>query len=52
MPNTPIFLSKLNRNFPEIAWSFQQKQRVETTGLHLDQIPLAYANMATSPPRF
>lgn len=27
MPNTPIFLSKLNRNFPEIAWPFQQKQR-------------------------
>ena len=27
MPNTLIFLSKLNRNFPEIVWPFQQKQR-------------------------
>jgi lipopolysaccharide biosynthesis glycosyltransferase len=32
------------------VWHEKWKSNVETTGLHLDQIPLAYANMATSQP--
>lgn len=32
------------------AWHEKWKSNVETTGLHLDQIPLAYANVSTSRP--